>query len=138
MIAYQQLLTPREAAQRMGISYPTIKKCILDGRLQTIKTPGGHHRITPESLKAFQEATQAAPEPRERHPQFSGMNQLRGEVVSVRLAGLVAEVVLAIGEQKITAIITADAANELQLKQGDIATALVNQTNVMVGHLGDW
>ena len=70
-------------------------------------------------------------------PQFSGMNQLRGQVVSIRFAGLVAEVVLAMGEHKMTAIIPADAANELQLKQGDVVSALFNQTSVMVGRFGD-
>jgi molybdopterin-binding protein len=123
----------------MGISYPTIKKCILDGRLQTIKTPGGHHRITPESLKAFIEREQGTHEPEspEGSPQISGTNQVRGKVVTIRFEGLLAEVVLAIGERKITAIIPADAASELQLKQGDVVSALFNQTSVMVGRLGD-
>ena len=139
MLVNRQLLTPREAAQQMGISYPTVKKCILDGKLETIKTPGGHHRITPASIKAFLERKKATygHESRERYPQISGINQLRGEVVSIRFAGLVAEVVLAIGDGKITAIIPADTANELELNIGDIVTALVKQSDVMVGRIGD-
>ena len=42
------LLTPREAAQVLGISYPTLKQWIYHGKLRTIKTVGGHHRV-PES-----------------------------------------------------------------------------------------
>jgi molybdopterin-binding protein len=137
LIVHSKLLTPREAAQMMGVSYPTIKKRILDGRLQSIKTPGGHYRLALASLEAFQKREEAKPEPREWSPQFSGMNQLRGQVVSIRFAGLVAEVVLAMGEHKMTAIIPADAANELQLKQGDVVSALFNQTSVMVGRFGD-
>ena len=39
------MLTPREAARLLGISYPTIKQWILTGKLKTVTTPGGHHRI---------------------------------------------------------------------------------------------
>src|ERR1035438_4064889 len=44
----EHLFTPREAAAAAGVSYATIKKWILAGKLKTILTPGGHHRI-PES-----------------------------------------------------------------------------------------
>jgi len=47
------LLTPREAAARLGISYPALKHWILAGRIRTVKTPGGHHRIPLESLDEF-------------------------------------------------------------------------------------
>ena len=35
----ETLLTPREAAAAIGVSYPTIKQWILAGKLKTIKTP---------------------------------------------------------------------------------------------------
>jgi len=44
----QKLLAPREAANILGISYPTLKQWIYKGKLRTAKTPGGHHRV-PES-----------------------------------------------------------------------------------------
>ena len=44
----QRLLAPREAANILGISYPTLKQWIYNGKLKTAKTPGGHHRV-PES-----------------------------------------------------------------------------------------
>ena len=44
----QRLLAPREAANILGISYPTLKQWIYRGKLKTAKTPGGHHRV-PES-----------------------------------------------------------------------------------------
>ena len=34
------LLTPREAAKSIGISYPTLKHWILAGKVKTVKTPG--------------------------------------------------------------------------------------------------
>ena len=62
----------------------------------------------------------------------SGRNRLRGVVEEVRREGLVAQVRLRIGEQWLTAVITRDALDELGLKRGDEATALVKSTEVMI------
>jgi len=133
------MLTPREAARLMGISYPTIKHWILTGKLKTSRTPGGHHRISEATLKPFlaKDREKPAAESRERYRRVSGRNQLSGKVVSVRIDGLLAEVVLAIGDVRMTAIITADAVRELQLKKGDTAAALVKSTDVMIERLDD-
>ena len=131
------MLTPREAARLLGISYPTIKQWILAGTLTTVPTPGGHHRISPAALKPFLAKDKAKPaaESRERFRRVSGRNQLVGKVLSVRIEGLLAEVLLSLGDSEITAIITAAAARELQLKKGDTAAALIKSTDVMVERL---
>jgi molybdopterin-binding protein len=135
----KQMLTPREASRMLGISYPTIKNWILSGRLKTFKTPGGHHRIAFGSLKPFldQDALKPDMESRERYRRVSGRNQLAGKVVSVRIEGLLAEVILAIGDAQVTAIITAAAVRELGLKKGDTAAALIKSTDVMIERLTD-
>ena len=46
-----------------------------------------------------------------------------------------AKVVVSIGKQQITSIITADAARELDLKRGDTVAALVKSTDVMIERL---
>jgi molybdopterin-binding protein len=132
-----QMLTPREAARMIGISYPTIKQWILSGKLKTVQTPGGHHRIAQSTLKPFLVKDKAKPstESRERYRRVSGRNQLAGKVVSVRIEGLLAEIVLSIGDSNVTAIITAGAARELQLKKGDTAAALIKSTDVMIERL---
>ena len=56
-----------------------------------------------------------------------------GTVAEIAIEGLLAKVVLSIGDQRVTAIITADAARELDLKPGDSAVALVKATEVMIG-----
>lgn len=131
------MLTPREAARLLGISYPTIKQWILTGKLKTTRTPGGHHRVSETSLKPFlaRDKQKPAAESRERYRRVSGRNQLAGKVISVRIDGLLAEVVLAIGDLRMTAIITANAVRELQLKKGDAAAALVKSTDVMIERL---
>jgi molybdopterin-binding protein len=125
----ERLLTPRQAAERLGMSYPALKHWILTGRIRTVKTPGGHHRVPLESLQEFMPAASAAAGP----SHISGRNQLTGTVASVTVDGLLAKVVLAVGNQHVTAIITADAARELKLKPGDAAVALIKATEVMVG-----
>ena len=128
------MLTPREAARLLGISYPTIKGWILSGKLPTTQTPGGHHRILESALKPFlaRDAERPAAESRERFRRVSGRNQLVGKIVSIQVEGLLAEVVIAVADTHITAIITAAAVRELALKKGDSAAALIKSTDVMV------
>ncbi len=130
----EAMLTPREAARMLGISYPTIKGWILSGKLASTQTPGGHHRIAESALKPFlaRDAQKPATESRERYRRVSGRNQLVGKVVSVRTEGLLAEVVIALPGTHITAIITAAAVRELALKKGDSAAALIKSTDVMI------
>lgn len=133
------ILTPREAAHLIGVSYPTIKQWILAGKLRTTQTPGGHHRISEASLKPFlaKDRFKPAAESRNRFRRVSGRNQLAGKVVSIHIEGLLAEVVLTVGDDYVTAIITASAVRELQLKKGDTVAALIKSTDVMIERLDD-
>jgi molybdopterin-binding protein len=132
------LLTPREAAAAVGVSYPTVKHWILTGKLKTIKTPGGHHRIPGAALKRYLPPIPKPPgaASRERFRNVSGRNQLVGTIVEVKISGLLAKVVLEIGQppraQRITSIITADAVREMQLRKGQTAAALMKSTEVMI------
>jgi molybdopterin-binding protein len=132
------MLTPREAARLIGISYPTIKQWILAGKLKTNKTPGGHHRIAESVLKPFlaKDGAKLSEESRARYRRVSGRNQIVGKVVSVRIEGLLAEVVVGTADSHITAIITANAVRELGLKKGDSVAALIKSTDVMIERLG--
>ncbi len=128
------LLKPREAAAALGVSYPTLKQWILAGTLKTIKTPGGHHRIPQSALNPMMKTVPTAGKKasRERFRQVSGRNQLVGKIVEVKFSGLLAKVVLEIGDQTITSIITSDAAREMQLRKGQTAAALMKATEVMI------
>jgi molybdopterin-binding protein len=133
------MLTPREASRLIGVSYATIKQWILSGKLKSVQTPGGHHRVAESTLKPFLAKDKMRPteESRERFRRVSGRNQLAGKVVSIRIEGLLAEVVLSVGETHVTAIITASAVRELQLKKGDSAAALIKSTDVMIERFDD-
>jgi molybdopterin-binding protein len=128
------LLTPREAAAALGVSYATVKQWILHNKIKTLKTPGGHHRVPQSALKPLLKSrpTQSRIQSRERFRTVSGRNQLVGTVIEVKISGLMAKVVLAIGDQQITSIITADAVREMQLRKGQTAAALMKSTEVMI------
>jgi len=135
------LLTPRSAAATIGVSYPTIKQWILSGKLKSIKTAGGHHRIPQSALKRYLPAGPTPPSTssRERFRNVSGRNQLVGTIQEVKISGLLAKVVLEIGaplrSQRISAIITADAVREMQLRKGQIAAAIMKSTEVMISRV---
>jgi molybdopterin-binding protein len=128
------LLKPREAAAALGVSYATLKQWILAGTLKTIKTPGGHHRVPQSALTPLLKTApkKAKTASRERFRQVSGRNQLVGQIIEVKFSGLLAKVVLSIGDQRITSIITSDAAREMQLRKGQTAGALMKATEVMI------
>lgn len=132
------LLTVRQAAERLGVGYSTLKQWIYQGRVRTRVTGGGHHRIADtevERLLAPSAATAAKAAGHERTGaivSISGRNQLRGYVDEVRVEGLLAQVRLRIGDQTLTAVITRDAVDELKLRRGDEALAIVKATEVMI------
>jgi molybdopterin-binding protein len=131
------LVTPREAARRLGVSYPTLKQWIYKGSVRTRRTAGGHHRIPASEIDRLLAASGTAPRTRRRPAggkivTLSSRNQLRGIVEEVRVEGLLAQVRLRVGDQRLTAIITRDAVDELRLRRGDEALAVIKATEVMV------
>jgi molybdopterin-binding protein len=128
------LLKPREAAAALGVSYATLKQWILAGKVKTVKTPGGHHRIPQSALAPMMKTApkKEAATSRERFRRVSGRNQLVGEIVDVTISGLLAKIVLKIGNQQITSIVTSDAVREMQLRKGQTAAALMKATEVMI------
>jgi molybdopterin-binding protein len=134
MDANGELLKPRDAALILGISYPTLKQWIYKGKLHTVTTPGGHHRVPETELDRFLYQAGDKPDTQRRRNfrRISGRNQLVGRVIDVKLSGFLAQVTLSIGGQQITSIITADAVREMHLKKGEIAAALVKSTEVMI------
>ncbi|HLY92013.1 MAG TPA: helix-turn-helix transcriptional regulator [Candidatus Angelobacter sp.] len=127
-------LKAKDAALRLGISYPTLKQWIYSGKLRSVRTAGGHHRIPEQELERFipKKEIKAGPERRRNFRRISGRNQLVGRVLEVKVDGLMAQVRLSIAGQVITSIITADAVAEMGLKKGDIAAALIKSTEVMI------
>jgi molybdopterin-binding protein len=130
----EELLKPREAALEIRVSLPTIKQWIYKRKIRSIRTAGGHHRIPQSEVDRFlfRARAKTVPERTLMMRRLSGRNQLVGRIESVRISGLMAEVVISIGEQQITSIITARSAREMSLKAGQTAAALIKSTEVMI------
>ena len=133
------LLTVTAAAQRLGIGYSTLKQWIYTGKVRTTTIAGGHHRISDAEIERLIARGKSDNVPLTRPKSepglivgLSGRNKLRGYVEEVRVDGLLAQVRLRIGDQLLTAVVTADAITELKLKRGDDAVAIVKSTEVMI------
>lgn len=130
----EDLLHLRDAALQLGISFPTIKQWIYKKKIRSIRTVGGHHRIPLSEIDRLLFRTRGRTEKDRRDVlrRVSGRNQLVGRIVELRISGLMAEVTISIGSQKITSIITSRSAREMRLKPGQTAAALIKATEVMI------
>ena len=130
----EELLKPAEAARIAGVSYPTLKQWIYKGKVQSVKTVGGHHRVARSEIERISGAVRSKTS-REKPigiEAISGRNKLRGVVTDVRYEGLLVQITIDVGGQSITSIITSDATKALGLKKGSTVYALIKATEVMV------
>lgn len=131
----EKLLTPREAATLLGITYATLKNWIHRGKVRSIRTLGRHHRVPESEIERLIPQKPLGPDIdrlRRYLRKISVRNQLIGRVLEVRYDELLAQVTLAVGKQRVRSIISADAARELRLKPGEYAAALIKSTQVMI------
>src|SRR5215207_9148276 len=110
------LLTIRAAATRLGVAYSTLKRWVHSGRVRTTRTDGGHHRIAEAEIDRLMSRQQPdgqqparATASDESIGGLSARNRLHGFIDEVRIDGLLAQVRLRVGDQSLTAVITADA-----------------------------
>jgi molybdopterin-binding protein len=133
------LLTVRAAADQLGVAYSTLKRWVHGGVVRTTRTEGGHHRISDAEVARLLARTQPEPAARRARAKdseslagLSARNRLHGFIEEVRVDGLLAQVRLRVGDQTLTAVITADAVRSLKLRRGDDAIAIVKSTEVMI------
>ena len=62
----------------------------------------------------------------------SARNQFQGTVKSVKLGNVMAELVVAVGALEIVSVITRSSAEHLGLKPGDVVTAVIKSTEVLI------
>jgi molybdopterin-binding protein len=134
------LVTARIAAERLGVGYSTLKRWIGSGHVRTTQTEGGHHRIAEAEIdrltaRQLPEPTgriKSQPPPDESIASLSARNRLYGFIEEVRVDGLLAQIRLRVGDQTLTAVITADAVRALKFRRGDDALAIIKSTEVMI------
>ena len=130
-----KLRLSQEAAKILGVSYNTVKEWIYKGKLRTVKTLGGHHRILEEDIKKRLRSKLAEVNPRKLGlgpDKISESNQLQGRPLEIRVDGLMAQVRMMAGGHELTTLIPANAAKALRLKPGDNLVALLKSSQIMI------
>ncbi len=114
-----------QAARALGISLDTLRRWDRQGRIR-VERDASNRRVVPESeVERLRGGAPAGG--------LSARNRLKGEVVTVTTDGMVALVELAVSEPaRMVALITRDAAEDLELRPGDRVTVVVKSTSVMV------
>ena len=121
----KQAYTATEAARELGISVDTLRRWDREGRIRTERDSANRRLVPREEIERLRGGTG------EQH--MSARNRLRGTVTDVRVEGLLAQVELTVTEPaRVVAVVTSDAIEELGLKPGMAATAVVKSTSVMV------
>jgi molybdopterin-binding protein len=120
----QNVYTASEAARALGISLDTLRRWDRAGRIRT-ERDAANRRLVPAAEVARLRGVEQA--------DVSVRNRFHGVVRDVKVDGLLAQVELDVTEPtRIVAIITRDAVEDLGLRKGMAATALVKATSVMV------
>lgn len=114
-------------AHLLGVSDDTVRRWITTGRLHAGQDEAGRQVIDGEQLAAFA-AEQTQPE----MGPFSARNQLDGIVTRVLVDGVMAQVEIAAGRYRLVSLMSREAVEELDLKPGVLATAVVKATTVIV------
>jgi molybdopterin-binding protein len=113
-----------EAARALGISLDTLRRWDRSGRIRT-ERDSANRRLVPA---AEVERLRAKPD-----DELSARNRFAGTVRSVEVEGFLARVEIDVTQPaRVVAIITREAVEELGLRAGVGATAIVKSTSVMV------
>ena len=121
-----------EAAALLGVSADTARRWADAGSLKTRRTKGGHRTVAGKDLAEFLRAGKHAVA--HDHPaSSSARNQFTGIVTAVTRDKVAASVEIHAAGQRIVSLMTREAADDLGLEPGMLATASVKATNVTVG-----
>jgi len=116
-----------EAARLLGISVETLRRWDRQGRIET-RRDGRNRRLVPASeIDRLRGASEGRP--------LSARNRLRAVVTDVKPDGLMAQVEMVVSDPvRLVAVITRDALDELDLRPGMAAMAIVKSTSIIVQH----
>jgi molybdopterin-binding protein len=113
-----------EAARALGVSVDTLRRWDRSGRIRTVRDEANRRLVPAREVDRLRGRTRE---------DLSARNRLHGVVRELRIEGLLAQVELDVqGPARVVALITREAAEELGLRKGGPATAIVKATSVMV------
>jgi molybdopterin-binding protein len=119
-----------QAAKTLGVSADTVRRMVDDGRLTAVRSAGGQRLIDGASLAAI--AKPRRKDRAEEKVKQSARNRFPGIVTRVIKDRVVAQVEIQAGPHRLVSLLTREAADDLDLKPGMPAVAVVKATNVHV------
>lgn len=122
---------PGQVAELLGVSVDTVRRWCDEGRLETVRSTGGHRLVSGTDLARFLVERTDAYEP-DSLPAQSARNRFTGIVTRVETDKLTAVVEIQAGPHRVVSLMTREAADDMALEPGDLAVAVVKSTNVIV------
>jgi molybdopterin-binding protein len=123
--------SPTQVAELLRVSADTVRRWCDEGRLGATRSQGGHRQIDGKALAQWLTEQDKAYEPASVFGQ-SARNRLTGIVTRVQRDKLTAIVEIYAAPHRVVSMMTREAADELGLTVGDMATAAVKSTNVII------
>lgn len=114
-------------AELLGVSDDTVRRWVSSGKLPAGTDESGRQVVEGEVLAEF-----AAEQTHAESGSFSARNQIDGIVTRVLVDGVMAQVEIAAGRYRLVSLMSREAVDELDLKPGVLATAVVKATTVIV------
>jgi molybdopterin-binding protein len=121
----KQEYSASEAAAALGISVDTLRRWDRSGRIKVTRDRSNRRVVSAKELDRLRGDGQGT--------RISARNRFRATVTAVEVDGLMAQVELVVADPvRLVSIVTRDAVEELGLKEGMAATAIVKSTNVII------
>jgi molybdopterin-binding protein len=119
----QRSYSASEAAAALGISVETLRRWDRAGRIRTKRDAANRRIVTAAEIARLRGSDGG---------EISARNRFRGTVREVKVEGLLAQVELEAGPFRVVSVVTREAVEELGLRPGAPATAIVKATSVML------
>ncbi|HET9093951.1 MAG TPA: TOBE domain-containing protein [Solirubrobacteraceae bacterium] len=120
----EDLIQIGAAATALGVSIDTLRRWERSGRVTFERRGNRRYLSSPELSKLLHERGAAN--------RSSARNQFTGVVVAVKRDGVMAQIDLVCGPFRVVSLMSREAADDLGLRPGVTATAVVKSTNVII------
>ena len=119
-----------DAANLLGVSVDMVRRWVDSGEIDAHRTHGGHRLIYGDDLAKF--AQSRANDPNKSENDMSARNRLTGLVTRVIQDQVMTQVEIQAGPHRIVSLISTEAAEDLGLEPGALASAVIKSTNVVI------